>query len=84
MSVTDILKARLDVYRVLTLKRKVAVYVRVSSAGQKENLERNKNHLVVFAGSQGYEDIIPKNIVSDLNEKRRDLKKIFDSVLVEK
>ena len=56
----------------------------MSSAGQKENLERNKNHLVVFAGSQGYEDIIPKNIVSDLNEKRRDLKKIFDSVLVEK
>ena len=65
----------------LAPKRKVVVYARVSSADQKDDLERQKNRLIEFARSQGYEDVIVlEDVASGLNEKRRGLGKLFDLV----
>jgi len=72
-----------EVRRLLGLapKRKVVVYARVSSADQKDDLERQKNRLIEFARSQGYEDVIVlEDVASGLNEKRRGLGKLFDLV----
>mgnify|MGYP003884661235 CR=1 FL=1 len=72
-----------EVRRLLGLvpKRKAVVYARVSSADQKDDLERQKNRLIEFARSKGYEDVIVlDDVASGLNERRRGLKKLFDLV----
>ena len=72
-----------EVRRLLGLvpKRKAVVYARVSSADQKDDLERQKNRLTEFARSKGCEDVIVLNdVASGLNERRRGLKKLFDLV----
>jgi len=62
-------------------KRKAVVYARVSSADQKDDLERQKNRLIEFARSKGYEDVIVlDDVASGLNEGRRGLEKLFDLV----
>jgi putative resolvase len=62
-------------------KGKVSVYVRVSSADQKEDLERQKRKLVEYAKSKGYQDIeVIEDIASGLNENRKGLNKLFKLV----
>ena len=62
-------------------KGKVAVYARVSSADQREDLERQKQRLVEYARSRGYSDIVVlDDIASGLNENRKGLAKLFDLV----
>jgi putative resolvase len=62
-------------------KGKVAVYARVSSADQKEDLERQKQKLVEYAKSKGYRDIeVIEDIASGLNENRKGLNKLFKLV----
>jgi putative resolvase len=59
-------------------KGKVAIYARVSSADQKEDLERQKQKLVEYAKSKGYQDIeVVEDIASGLNEDRKGLNKLF-------
>ena len=61
---------------------KVAVYARVSSADQKEDLERQKQRLVEYARGKGYQDIIVlEDVASGLNEDRRGLAKLFELVV---
>jgi putative resolvase len=62
-------------------KGKVAIYARVSSADQKEDLERQKQKLVEYAKSKGYQDIeVIEDIASGLNENRKGLNKLFKLV----
>jgi putative resolvase len=59
-------------------KGKVAVYARVSSADQKEDFERQKQRLIEYAKSKGYQDIIVlEDIASGLNEDGKGLAKLF-------
>ena len=49
-------------------KGRVAVYARVSSADQEEDFERQKQRLVEYARSKGYQDIIVlEDVASGLN-----------------
>jgi len=62
-------------------KGKAAIYARVSSADQREDLERQKQRLVEYAKSKGYQDIIVlEDIASGLNENRKGLAKLFELV----
>ena len=63
------------------VKKRVAIYARVSSYDQKNDLERQKEELIVNAVEKGYEikDIITE-ISSGLNENRRGLRKLFKLV----
>jgi len=62
-------------------KGRVAVYARVGSADQKEDLERQKRKLVEYAKSKGYQDIeVIEDIASGLNENRKGLNKLFKLV----
>jgi putative resolvase len=62
-------------------KGKVAIYARVSLADQKEDLERQKQKLVEYAKSKGYQDIeVIEDIASGLNENRKGLNKLFNLV----
>jgi putative resolvase len=60
---------------------KAVVYARVSSADQKEDLERQKQRLTEHARSKGYQDIeVIDDIASGLNENRKGLNKLFKLV----
>jgi len=62
-------------------KGKVAVYARVSSADQREDLERQKQRLIEYAKSKGYQDVIVfEDVASGLNENRKGLAKLFELV----
>lgn len=62
-------------------KGKAVVYARVSSADQKEGLERQKRRLVEYVRSRGYQDIVLLgDVASGLNENRRGLAKLFELV----
>jgi predicted site-specific integrase-resolvase len=62
-------------------KGKVAIYARVSSADQKESLERQRQKLVEYAKSKGYQGIeVIEDIASGLNENREGLNKLFKLV----
>ncbi|MEM1513269.1 MAG: IS607 family transposase [Candidatus Jordarchaeales archaeon] len=59
------------------------IYVRVSSHDQKqkEDLEGQKQSLLSYAISKGYEVVaILEDVASGLNENRKSLNKIFDMV----
>ena len=61
-------------------KGKATVYVRVSSADQREDLEEQKR-LIEYARSKGYQNIeVIEDIASGLNEDRRGLAKLFELV----
>ena len=68
---------------------RVAVYARVSSAENKENLERQKDRLVSYANAKGYKvEKIITEIGSGLNDKRPKLEKLLtdktiDIIIVE-
>ncbi|MBS7611613.1 IS607 family transposase [Candidatus Bathyarchaeota archaeon] len=62
-------------------KGKAVVYARVSSADQKEDLERQKQRLLDYARSRGYTDILViEDIASGLNENRKGLAKLFEMI----
>lgn len=57
---------------------RVAVYARVSSAENKENLERQKDRLVSYANAKGYKvEKIITEIGSGLNDQRPKLEKLL-------
>lgn len=59
-------------------KKKAAVYARVSSHDQKEDLERQKERLIAYAVEKGYEVIAAiTDIASGLNENRKGLRRLF-------
>jgi len=63
--------------------RKAVIYCRVSSHDQrqKEDLERQKQSLLEYAKSRGYEVVgILEDVASSLNENRKSLSKLFDMV----
>lgn len=62
-------------------KKRAAIYARVSSHDQKEDLERQKERLITYAVEKGYEvKTVLTDIASGLNENRRGLKKLFKLV----
>jgi len=63
--------------------RKAVIYVRVSSHDQKHkvDLERQKQSLLDYAKSRGYEvTAVLKDVASGLNENRKSLSKLFGLV----
>jgi len=62
-------------------KKRAAVYARVSSHDQKEDLERQKERLITYAVEKGYDvKAILTDIASGLNENRKGLKRLFKLV----
>lgn len=56
----------------------VAIYARVSSAENKDNLERQKQRLIDYCSARGYKVIqIVTEIGSSLNDKRKKLEKLL-------
>ncbi|MEM2714173.1 MAG: IS607 family transposase [Candidatus Bathyarchaeia archaeon] len=63
------------------VSKKAVIYTRVSSHDQKGDLERQKQSLLNYAKSKGYEVIaILEDVASGLNENRKSLNKIFGMV----
>ena len=62
------------------VSRKAVIYVRVSQK-QKGDLERQRQSLLDYAKSRGYEVVaVLEDVASGLNEKRESLSKLFDLV----
>ena len=62
------------------VSRKAVIYVRVSQK-QKGGLERQRQSLLDYAKSRGYEVVaVLEDVASGLNEKRKSLSKLFDLV----
>jgi len=65
------------------VSKNAVIYVRVSSYDQKQKgvLERQKQSLLDYAKSKGYEVVaILEDVASGLNENRRSLDRVFDFV----
>lgn len=65
------------------ISKRAVVYVRVSSHDQKQkgDLDRQKQSLLEYAKSRGYEVAgILEDVASGLNENRKSLNKLFDMV----
>jgi putative resolvase len=65
------------------VSRKAVIYVRVSSHDQKQrgNLERQKQSVLDYAKSRGYEvTAVLEDVASGLNEERESLSKLFGLV----
>lgn len=65
------------------VSKKAMVYVRVSSHDQKQkgDLDRQKQSLLEYAKSRGYEVIqVLEDVASGLNENRKSLRRLFDMV----
>ncbi len=65
------------------VSRRAAIYVRVSSHGQKQkgDLEGQKQHLLKYAKTRSYEVAsILEDAASGLNENRKGLNKLFNMV----
>jgi predicted site-specific integrase-resolvase len=57
---------------------KVAVYARVSSSENKDNLERQKERLISYCNTKGYKvDSVVAEIGSGLNDERKKLEKLL-------
>jgi len=62
-------------------KKRAAIYARVSSYDQKEDLERQKEKLITYAVEKGYDvKTVLTDVASGLNENRRGLKRLFKIV----
>ncbi|BCU69683.1 IS607 family transposase [Stygiolobus caldivivus] len=60
---------------------RAVIYARVSSADQKEDLERQINYLTNYATAKGYKVVeVLKDIASGLNTQRKGLLKLFKLV----
>ncbi|MGC9020285.1 MAG: IS607 family transposase [Candidatus Methanodesulfokora sp.] len=69
--------------REVDASKKAVVYVRASSHDQKQkgDLERQKQSLLEYSKSRGYEVIaVLEDVASGLNENRKSLSKLFDMV----
>lgn len=70
-------------------KNRVAIYARVSSAENKDNLDRQADRLVGYACAKGYQTVyVVKEVGSGLNDNRKKLEKLllkdnYDILLVE-
>jgi putative resolvase len=64
--------------------RKTVLYARVSSAGQKDDLERQIKALQTYATANGYSFEVYKDIGSGLNYKRRNFRKLLEEVMTGK
>jgi putative resolvase len=63
------------------VSKKAVIYVRASHEKQKGDLERQKQSLLNYAKSRGYEVVaVLEDVASGLNEKRKSLSKLFDLV----
>ncbi|MCQ5340226.1 MAG: IS607 family transposase [Candidatus Methanomethylicia archaeon] len=65
------------------ISKKAVIYVRVSSYDQKQkgDLERQKQSLLDYAKSRGYEVVaVLEDVASGLNEKRKSLSRLFGLV----
>lgn len=63
------------------ISKKALIYVRVSSYDQKPDLERQKQALLEYARSKGYEVVaVLEDVASGLNENRKSLAKLFSMV----
>lgn len=65
------------------VSRKAIIYCRVSSHDQKQkgDLERQKQNLLEYAKSKGYEVVgVLDDVASGLNENRKSLSMLFDMV----
>jgi len=72
-----------EIKRILGLKEERAVlgYVRVSSSTQKDDLERQKQHVANYAKEKGYGEVqIISDVGSGLDEKRKGLLKLLEMV----
>ncbi len=77
-----------EIKRILGIKevdvgRKAIIYARVSPHDQKQkgDLERQKQSLLEYAKSKGYEVVsILEDVASGLNENRKSLSRLFDMV----
>jgi putative resolvase len=72
-----------EIKRILGLKEERAVvgYARVSSATQKDDLERQKQLIHSYAKDKGYDEIqILSDVGSGLNEKRKGFLKLLEMV----
>ena len=68
----------------VTSSRKTVLYARVSSAGQKDDLERQIEALQTYAISNGYSFEVYKDIGSGLNYKRRKFQKLLEEIMTGK
>ena len=60
---------------------RAVIYARVSSAGQREDLERQINYLTNYATAKGYKVVeVLKDIASGLNTQRKGLLRLFKLV----
>ncbi|MGB9631056.1 MAG: IS607 family transposase, partial [Candidatus Methanodesulfokora sp.] len=69
--------------REVDASKKAAVYVRVSSHDQKQkgDLERQKQSLLEYSKSRGYEVVaVLEDVASGLNENRKSLSRLFDMI----
>ena len=64
-------------------KRKTIAYARVSSADQKEDLERQKKILELFCSSRGWEFELISDLGSGMNYYKKGLKKLLEAILKE-
>ena len=70
-------------------ENRVAIYARVSSAENKDNLDRQADRLVSYAAAKGYQTVyVVKEVGSGLNDNRKKLEKLllkddYDILLVE-
>ena len=62
-------------------KRNTIAYARVSSADQKEDLERQKKILELFCSSQGWQFELISDLGSGMNYYKKGLKKLLEAIL---
>ena len=65
-------------------KRTALIYARVSSADQKEDLERQKKLLELFCASKGISYEIIEDVGSGINYKKKGLQKVITYILEDK
>jgi putative resolvase len=72
-----------EIKRILGLKeeRSIIGYARVSSSTQRDDLERQRENIMAYAREKGYGEIeVLTDIVSGLNEKRKNFLKLLEMV----
>lgn len=61
------------------VEQKIAVYARVSSSENKDNLERQAERLISYCNAKGWKvEKVIKEVGSGLNDKRKNLEKLLE------
>jgi excisionase family DNA binding protein len=63
------------------IEKKTIAYARVSSHGQKEDLERQKQVLELYCASNGWDFELISDLGSGINYKKRGLKSLINSII---